>query len=93
MAKIGEDNFEMKEQAHEREHEEEQRDEETLFIRDDGFKNDFERLRNDFNRFPGEYNFNLDHEGKGKDGYIITFPDLEDADNTFDLEEERKEIR
>ena len=95
MAKVGED-IEMNERRHEdRAQEQAQREEETDFIRDDGYgENDFERLRNDFKRsgFPGDYNnFNLEHNGK--DGYKITFPDLEDADSTFDLEEEREEIR
>ena len=91
MAKIGED-IEMNERRHEdRAEEQARREEETDFIRDDGFgENDFARLRSDL-KSSGEYNFNLEHNGK--DGYNITFPDLEDADNTFDLEEEREEIR
>ena len=92
MSKIGED-IEMKDRQHEdRAEEQAQREEETDFIRDDGFKDDFERLRNDFNRrgIAGEFNFNLEH--KGKDGYDITFPDL-GTDDTFDFEEEREEIR
>ena len=93
MSRPGED-FEMNDRQHE-DHVDEQarRDEETSFIRDDGYgENDFERLRNDFkNTYSGEYNFNLEHNDK--DGYNITFPNLKDADDTFDLEEEREEIR
>ena len=92
MSKPGED-IELNERQHEDLVDEQaQRDEETSFIRDDGFgEDDFARVRNDFKRFPGEYNFNLEHTGKDK--YNITFPNLEDADNKFDLEEEKKEIR
>ena len=90
MAKIGGD-IELKERQHvEQENEEAQREEETSFIRDDGFKNDFERLRNDFNRFPGRYDFNMEHDGK--DGYKITFPE-EGEDDPYDRDRIREEIR
>ena len=92
MAKIGED-IELNERRQEdRANEEARREEETDFIRDDGYgEDDFARLRSDYKGRFNQDNFNLEHNGK--DGYKITFPNLEDADNTYDLEEEREEIR
>ena len=91
MAKIGED-IEMQERRHEdRANEEARREEETDFIRDDGYgDNDFERLRNDYQSNFERDSFDLRFNEKSGD-YEINFEQY--PEDVYDTETFSEEVK